>query len=74
MLALAQIHIFIAMQNYMVIVTFSPFSAARQEYIKWDKVFKSGLSEFFKGCIPQNLHSPLLNTLSQIILIWNTGC
>ena len=21
----------------------------------WDKVFKSGLSKFFKGCLPQNL-------------------
>ena len=25
--------------------------------------------KFFKGCLPQNLLSPLLNTLSQIILI-----
>ena len=32
-----------------------------------DKVFKSGLSKFFKGCLPQNLLSPLLNTLSDII-------
>ena len=32
----------------------------------WDKVFKSGLSKFFKGCLPQNLLSPLLNTLSQL--------
>ena len=32
---------------------------------RWDKVFKSGLSKFFKGCLPQNLLSPLLNTLSQ---------
>ena len=30
----------------------------------WDKVFKSGLSKFFKGCLPQNLLSPLLNTFS----------
>ena len=30
------------------------------------KVFKSGLSNFFKGCLPQNLLSPLLNILSQI--------
>ena len=36
---------------------------------KWDKIFKSGLSKFFKGCLPQNLLSPLLNTLSQIHLI-----
>ena len=34
--------------------------------IKWDKVFKSGLSKFFKARLPQNLLSPLLNTLSQI--------
>ena len=33
---------------------------------KMGKVFKSGLSKFFKGCLPQNLLSPLLNTLSQI--------
>ena len=33
---------------------------------KWDKVFKSGLSKFFKGCLSQNILSPLLNTLSQI--------
>ena len=32
-----------------------------------DKVFKSGLSKFFKGCLPQNLLIPLLNTLSDII-------
>ena len=34
--------------------------------MKWDKVCKSGLSKFFKGCLPQNLFSLLLNTLSQI--------
>ena len=32
---------------------------------RWDKVFKSGLSKFFKDCLPQNLPSPLLNTFSQ---------
>ena len=32
----------------------------------WDKTFRSGLSKFFKGCLPQNLLSPLLNTLSHI--------
>ena len=37
------------------------------ELKKWDKVFKSGLSKFFKGCLPHNLLSPLLNTLSQMI-------
>ena len=34
--------------------------------MKWDKVFKSGLSKFFKGCFPQNLLSPHLNTLYQM--------
>ena len=34
----------------------------------WDKVLKSGLSKFFKGCLPQNLLSPLLNTLPQLPL------
>ena len=29
-------------------------------------VFKSVLSKFFKGYLPQNLLSPLLNTLSQL--------
>ena len=37
--------------------------------IIWDKVFKSGLSKFFKGCLPQKLLSPLLNTLSHILSI-----
>ena len=32
----------------------------------WDKVFKSGLSKFFKGCLPQNLLGLLLNTLYPI--------
>ena len=31
---------------------------------KWDKVFKVGLSTFFKDCLLQNLPSPLLNALS----------
>ena len=34
-----------------------------------DRVFKSGLSKFFKGCLPKNLPSPLLNTLSHLMLI-----
>ena len=29
-------------------------------------IFKSGLLKFFKGCLPQNLLSPLLNTLSNM--------
>ena len=32
----------------------------------WDKVFKSRLSKFFKGCLPQNLLSSLLNTSSHL--------
>ena len=32
----------------------------------WDKVFKSELSKFFKGCLPQNLHNPIFNTLFHI--------
>ena len=32
----------------------------------WNKVFKSGLSKFFKGWLPQNLFSSLLNTLSHL--------
>ena len=35
---------------------------------KWDKVFTSGLSKFFKGCLPQNLFSPFLNTLPQMFM------
>ena len=31
-----------------------------------DKVFKSGLSKFLKGCHPQNLLSKLLNALLQM--------
>ena len=47
-----------------------PQSAATCENncCKLDKAFKSGLSKFFKGCLSQNLLSPLLNTLSQIML------
>ena len=33
----------------------------------WDKIFESGLSKFFKDFLPQNLLSPLLNTLSRLI-------
>ena len=53
---------------------------------KWDKAFKSGLSKFcgrqhlknlsastFKGCLPQNVLSPLLNTLSQMTWYWGTS-
>ena len=36
--------------------------------IIWDKVFKSGLSKFFKDCLPQNLFSPFLNSFSHIPL------
>ena len=32
----------------------------------WNKVFQNGTSEFFKGCIPQTLLDPFLNTLSHI--------
>ena len=50
-------------------------------YNIWDKVFKNGLSKFcgrqplnfpfkfFKACLPQNLLSPLLNTLSHIFIL-----
>ena len=39
-----------------------------------DKVFQSGLCKFcgrqtFKGCLPQNLVSPLLNTLPHMISV-----
>ena len=27
--------------------------------------------QFFKGCLPQNLLSPLLNTLSQVKNLWS---
>ena len=33
----------------------------------WGKVFKSTLNKFFKGCLPKNLFSPLLNTLSHLV-------
>ena len=35
----------------------------------WGKVFKSGLSNFFKGCLPQSLLSRLLNSLSHILCL-----
>ena len=34
-----------------------------------DKVLKSGLSKFLKACLPQNLLSPILDTLSHLNLI-----
>ena len=34
----------------------------------YEKVFKNGPSKIFKGCLPQILLSPLLNTLSNICL------
>ena len=54
----------------------------------WDKVFKNGPSKIcrrqplsrpyafkvFKGCIPQILLGPFLNTLSHIPFIQTEGC
>ena len=34
---------------------------------KWVKVFKDGPSKIFKGCPPQILLGPYLNTLTQIV-------
>ena len=39
-----------------------------------DKVFKSGLCKFFKGCLPQDLLSPLSNTLSQSVMVFLIHC
>ena len=65
-----------------VIVSFQ-ITVNNNHYDIRDKVFMSGLSKFcgrqtltrdmvclkfFKGCLPQNLLSPLLNTLFHIIL------
>ena len=33
---------------------------------KWDKLFKNGPSQIFKGCLPQILLGPFLNTFSQM--------
>ena len=46
----------------------------RNPFWIWDKVFKSGLSKFFKGCLPQNLLSSLLNTLSDILNVYPDLC
>ena len=35
----------------------------------WNKVFKSGLIKFFKGGLPQNLLSPLLNALFHLLMV-----
>ena len=43
--------------------------AMKTNIVIWDKVFKRGLSEFIKGCLPQNLVIPLLNTLSHIFFM-----
>ena len=42
----------------MVICTIFP--------IIWDKVFKNGPREFFKGCFPQIILGPFFNTLAHI--------
>ena len=34
---------------------------------KWNKVFKIGSNKIFKGCLPQILLGPFLNTFSQIL-------
>ena len=44
-------------------------SSQLSEKFKWGKVLESGIKKFFKGCLPQNLHSSLLNILSQV-LFW----
>ena len=37
----------------------------------WTKYPKNGLSKFFKGCLPQNLFRPLLNTLPHLsVRMW----
>ena len=66
-----------------VIVSFQ-ITVNNNHYDIRDKVFMSGLSKFcgrqtltrdmvclkfFKGCLPQNLLSPLLNTLSYLICV-----
>ena len=48
------------------ICVLSQCTVYRRNFQNMDKVFKSGLRNFFKGCLPQNLLSPLLNTLSHI--------
>ena len=45
----------------------------------WDTVFKSGLSKFFKGCLPQNLLRLFLNSLFHLfvrlaVIIMNDVC
>ena len=37
------------------------------QWSKCDKVFKSGISKFFNGYLPQILLGPFLNTLSQVM-------
>ena len=38
-----------------------------RQWSKCDKVFKSGISKFFNGYLPQILLGPFLNTLSQVM-------
>ena len=42
---------------------FFPFLIYKMNYI-CSEAFKSGQSKLFKGCLPENLLSPLLNALS----------
>ena len=56
-----QIPRFFGPLHFSLISSLSPINFFR--YCIWDQVFKTGLSKFFKGCLPQTLPSPLLNTL-----------
>ena len=38
----------------------------------WDKIFKNGPGKNFKGCLPQILLAPFLNTLSHIKLLFTS--
>ena len=66
------------------VIVYFQITVNNNHYDIRDKVFMSGLSKFcgrqtltrdmvclkfFKGCLPQNLLSPLLNTLSHILYI-----
>ena len=42
--------------------------SALKSTAKWDTVFKNGRSKIAKGCLPQILLGPFLNTLSQILM------
>ena len=59
--------------HFSLMIVFT-FAMNKLGWCIWYKVFKNGLSKFFKGCLALNLFSPLLNTLphNAFCVIWRS--